>query len=127
MKKHLALSLFFLFTAVSAEQVTDEQLKTSGRALANYKLCADIAKLRQDGAMVHYYSEMYHDTLLESKKLPIWQAQIIFDAQQETSHKLSKIDKSNFERLCLSRFDELTRKIYENKIEAEIKENATNI
>jgi hypothetical protein len=127
MKNILLLSLVFFITAVNATQITDEELKTSGRALANYHLCADIAKNKNDRAMYHYYIEMYDDSALDSKMLPIWQVQIIFAEQKESSQKLAQIDKSTFEKLCLSRFDELTRKIYETKMETEINGNATNI
>jgi hypothetical protein len=127
MKNILLLSLVFFITAVNATQITDEELKTSGRALANYHLCADIAKKQNDSTMYYYYNEMYDDSLLGSKMLPIWQVQVIFDEQQKSRQKLAKIDKNSFEKLCLSRFDELTRKIYETKMEAEIKENAASI
>ena len=124
MKKYLALSLFFLFTAVSAEQVTDEQLKTSGRALANYQLCSNVADKRNDQAMFNYYSEMYSDSLQASKMFYIWQVQVIIDLQQETAMKLAAINKNSFAQLCISRFDDLSRKMQEQKIRKKTKENA---
>ncbi|MEH6454086.1 MAG: hypothetical protein V7782_13715 [Psychromonas sp.] len=132
MNKISAILFIFTFTVlnnkeVNAEINNNDDLKTSGRALANYQLCADIATSIKDKSMFLYYNEMYRYSLLESKMLPIWQVQVIFEAQQQSKFKLLKLDRNSFEVLCLSRFDELTRKIYDTKIHAEIKDNANSI
>ena len=116
MKIFTIFVFLFAYSLAQAEQSRDEQLKMTGRALANYQLCANIAQQRKDPAMFNYYSEMYFDTIQAGKMLPIWQVQIIFDVQQKTAIKLITIDKSSLAQLCISRFDALSRKMQEKKI-----------
>jgi hypothetical protein len=115
--KILILTVFLFFSlAVDAQPLNDQQLKITGRALANYQLCADVAKTAQDQAMFNYYRDMYNDSLSAGKLLHIWQVQIIFNEQQKTANQLAQIDKEDMTQLCLSRFDALSRKMQEQKI-----------
>ncbi|WP_372880541.1 hypothetical protein [Psychromonas sp.] len=109
----------FLFTSflAQAKQVSDEQLKITGRALANYQICANVAQRHQDQAMFNYYSDIHFDSLQAGKMLSIRQVQIIFDEQQQTAVKLAAIDKSSLTGLCISRFDALSRKMQEQKLQ----------
>jgi len=126
--KILTIIVFlFISVALQAKQIRDQQLKITGRALANYQLCTDVAEQRKDPAMINYYSEMYADSLRASKMLYIWQVQVIFDEQKKTAIKLTEIDKNSIALLCISRFDDLSRKMQEQKISEQIKENAAKI
>lgn len=120
--KILILTVFlFVSLALNAKTLSDQQLKITGRALANYQLCADVAKTRQDQAMFNYYRDMYKDSLRAGKLFQIWEVHIIFDEQQKAAMKLAQLDKEAIAQLCLSRFDALSRKMQEQKIRAKIK------
>lgn len=112
------MAFFFLFyVSVSfAEPFSDAQLKTLGRSLANYKACSDIAAEMGDSVMFSYYSEMYNDSLLKRQNHPKNLSDIVAIEQQKSAIKLAKIDRVNLGKLCLSRFDLLSRKMQENKL-----------
>ncbi len=99
-----------------AKQVSDQQLKITGRALANYQLCANVAQDGNDQAMFNYYSEMYSDSLQAGLMLYIRRVQLIYNEQQKTAVKLAQIDRESITLLCTSRFDVLSRKMQEQKI-----------
>ncbi|MFT6927418.1 MAG: hypothetical protein ACJAZP_003052 [Psychromonas sp.] len=118
--KILTLTVFLLISlSVNAKPLSDQQLKLTGRALANYQLCSDVAEDRNDPAMFHYYNDMYNDSLRAGKLLYIGGVQVIFTEQQKTAIKLDQIDKDSITLLCLSRFDGLSRKMQEQKMAAE--------
>ena len=115
--KILTLTVFLLVSlAVNAKPLSDQQLKLTGRALANYQLCTGVAKNRSDSAMFHYYNDMYNDSLRAGKLLYIGGVQVIFTEQQKSAIKLAQIDKDSLTQLCLSRFDALSRKMQEQKM-----------
>jgi len=123
--KILILTVFLLVSlALDAKPLSDQDLKITGRALANYQLCADSAKKRNDPAMFHYYNDMYNDSLRAGKLFYIGQVEVIFAEQQKTAIELAQIDKDSLTLLCLSRFDALSRKMQEQKLSKEIKENS---
>lgn len=123
--KILTLTVLLLVSlAANAKPLSDQQLKLTGRALANYQLCTGVAKNRNDPAMLHYYNDMYNDNLRAGKLLYIGGVQVIFAEQQKTANKLAQINKGSIEQLCISRFDDLSRKMQEQKLSKEIQENA---
>ncbi|ABM04095.1 hypothetical protein Ping_2358 [Psychromonas ingrahamii 37] len=108
------MTVFLLFSlALNAQPLSDQDLKIMGRALANYQLCADVAKKQKDPAMFNYYNDMYNDSLRDGKLFYIGQVQLIFSEQQKTAIKLTQIDKESIKGLCISRFDDLSRKMQE--------------
>ena len=116
MKIFTIFIFLFISWQINATQISAQQLKITGRALANYQLCTNVAERRHDQAMFNYYTEMYFDSLQAGKMLTIWQVQVIFDEQQTTASKLAEIDKEDITQLCISRFDRLSRRIQEQKI-----------
>jgi len=126
--KILILTVFLLFSlALDAKPLSDLDLKITGRALANYQICTDVAKNLQDPAMFNYYNDMYKDSLDAGKLFQIGEVQVIFAEQQKTAIKLAQIDKDSIKLLCISRFDPLSRKMQEQKIAEKIKENAAKM
>ncbi|HEY5715274.1 MAG TPA: hypothetical protein VIS54_02580 [Psychromonas sp.] len=113
----LLLITVFLFVSLlaDAKPLSDQQLKITGRALANYQLCANVAQNRKDPAMFNYYRGMYLGSLQAGRMLYIRQVQVIFDEQKKTAVKLAQIDKKSITSLCISRFDALSRKMQEQK------------
>ncbi len=111
----IVVFIFTAFQAVAA-QSSDEQLKITGRALANYQFCKNAAQKSHDPAMFNYYNEMYFDSLQAGRVLPIRQVQIIFDEQKKTAVKLVAIDERSLTELCIRRFDALSRKMQEQKL-----------
>lgn len=103
----------------SAEILSDQNLKTDGRALANYQVCAQIADLIGDKAMHSYYAEMFNDSWAVINTYSKNQSYIVIQEFDLTLDKLGKINKQNMEQLCLSRFDPLSRKVLEKKLSAE--------
>lgn len=119
--KILILTVFLLVSlALDAKPLSEQDLKITGRALANYQLCADVAKNRKDSAMFNYYSDMYNDSLRAGKLFYIGQVYIIFSEQKKTAIKLAQIDKDNLRLLCISRFDTLSRQMQEQKMAEKI-------
>lgn len=108
--------LLFYIPVSSAKAFSDEELKTVGRALANYQVCSDISSDMGDSVMLSYYSEMYNDSLRESETYQKTQSDIVFNEQRSSTVKLAKLDRKNLGELCLSRFDLLSRKMQENKL-----------
>lgn len=115
MKILISIVLLFVSLALYAQPLSNQQLKITGRALANYQICTDVAQKSKDPAMYNYYIDMYNDSLRAGKLLYIWQVQVIFSEQQKTAIKLAQIDKSSITLLCISRFDDLSRKMQEHK------------
>jgi hypothetical protein len=115
---NVLISTVFLLVSLglSAQPLSDQPLKITGRALANYQICTEVAQNRKDSAMFHYYRDMYNDSLRAGKLLSIGQVQVIFAEQQKTAIKLAQIDKNSITLLCLSRFDDLSRRMQEPKI-----------
>jgi len=122
----LAVSLLASL-ALDAKPLSDPDLKITGRALANYQFCANLAKNIEDPAMFNYYNDMYNDSLRAGKHFYIGQVQVIFSEQQKAAIKLAQIDKGSLRLLCISRFDALSRKMQDQKLSKEIKENAAKI
>lgn len=104
---------------MSAAPLSDESLKVSGRALANYQVCAQIAADLDDKTMLSYYSEMFNDSSVEINTYPKDLAHIVIKEFNSSVDRLSKIDKRSMVMLCLNRFDSLTRKMQEKKLSAE--------
>ena len=103
------------FLCARCKTLSAQDLKITGRALANYQLCTDAAKKHKDPAMFNYYHDMYNDRLRAGKLFYIGQVQVIFTEQQKTAVKLAQIDKNSIRLLCISRFEDLSRKMHEQK------------
>jgi len=101
--------------AASAETLNTENLKVYGRALANYQLCAQIAAESADKTMHSYYAEMFNDSSTEINAYPKSQSAIIYHEFTRSAAQLVKIDRRSMGKLCLSRFDLLSRKMQEKK------------
>jgi len=93
-----------------------DALKLEGRALANYKTCADIAIGSQDKVMQSYYAEMFTDMSLKIEHYSIEQSDIVDQAYQLSLVEFAKLNRGSLAIFCGSRLDDLTRKMQAKKL-----------
>lgn len=99
-----------------AEPINNETLQLSGRALANYQICAQVAEDLGDKTMHSYYSEMFNDRSIEINQYPQSDSQIVFLEFNKSIIKLANISLPAMTIICSKRFDSLTRKMQEKKL-----------
>ena len=115
--KKVILFYFLTNTCLSfASPVSNESLQLSGRALANYQICAQIAENIGDKTMHSYYSEMFKDSSAANRHYSQQQSQIISLEFNKSIVKLADIEQSIMAIICAKRFDLLTRKMQEKKL-----------
>ena len=99
-----------------ATPVSNKSLQLSGRALANYQMCAQIAENIGDKTMHNYYFEMFKDSTAANRHYSQQQLQIISLEFNKSIVKLANIDQAIMAIICSKRFDPLTRKMQEKKL-----------
>ena len=80
-----------------------------GRALANYQACSEIATDINDEQMFVYYRRMFNDTGLSILSFHDEPAKQVYSAWGKSEKVLLKIGDKNLQKICLSRFDDLSR------------------
>jgi hypothetical protein len=118
LKRIIIFCCLLNISVASAETLSGQNLKLYGRALANYQVCARIAASLGDKTMHSYYAEMFNDSSAEINTYPKSLSYIVIKEFNLSVDKLSKINKQNMGKLCLSRFDSLSRKMQEKKLSA---------
>ena len=115
--------LFFFCVMTShilfAQSLDIDDLKSQGRALANYQTCAELAKDSQDKIMQSYYSDMYADMSLKVERYPAPKSAIVNNAYQLSLVEFTKLNRKNLAVFCGSRLDDLTRKMQAKKLDKE--------
>jgi hypothetical protein len=85
-----------------------------GRSLANYKVCSQTAIDIDDHKMHFYYQKMLNDIGLSILAFNDTDAREVYLAWDKSEKVLLKIDKQSLLKICLSRFDSLSRKMISN-------------
>ena len=106
--KYLAV-LLLLISPLSWSQ--KNALNEQGRALANYQVCSQIATNVNDEAMLNYYLKMFNDSQLSALTLPSQELERVYFAWQKSEQVLLSLDKGSLLKICLSRFDLLSREM----------------
>lgn len=94
-----------------ANNTESEQLDELGRSLANYQVCSRVAMTVNDELMFRYYQTMFNDTrfsLLKKSRTKVGQ---VYTTWNKSEQILLKITEENLLKFCLSRFDDLSRKM----------------
>ncbi|WP_413701533.1 hypothetical protein ACLKMH_07935 [Psychromonas sp. KJ10-10] len=86
-----------------------------GRSLANYDTCTHISEVMNDHQMYFYYKKMFNDLSLGVLALNAQDASHVYDVWLKSELLLRKLNNASMQKMCLSRFDELSRKML-NKI-----------
>ncbi|WP_435235250.1 hypothetical protein ACR30L_16010 [Psychromonas sp. PT13] len=112
------LMLVFVFNShfLLAQPLNEDSLKTEGRALANYKTCADIGKENQDAVMQSYYHDLYTDMSSKTKHYAEEKQTIVNNAYELGLVEFTKLNRQSLAIFCDSRLDDLTRKMQEKKL-----------
>jgi hypothetical protein len=119
LKRSLLFYCLFNSGFAIAAPAANEDLQLSGRALANYQVCTQMAEDMGDNVMHSYYAEMFADGSAELNGYSPKQQQIAINEFNRSVQKLGKINKQAMGQLCLSRFDTLSRKMQEKKLSAQ--------
>jgi hypothetical protein len=82
-----------------------------GRSLANYDACAQVSLAINDQQMFFYYKKMLNDISLSALSLTHNESLKLYEIWMESEKVLMKLNISSMEKLCSSRFDELSRKM----------------
>lgn len=96
---------------VSANNESDEL----GRSLANYQACAQVAVDIDDRQMFVYYQKMLNDTRLSILSFNEDSAKQVYSIWLHSEDILNKIPVSEIQKICLSRFDQLSRQMSGNR------------
>lgn len=86
-----------------------------GRSLANYEVCSQISLALNDQQMFFYYKKMFNDISSGVLALNAKDLQQVYEVWEDSEKILSKLNVTTMESICLSRFDDLSRKML-NKI-----------
>jgi len=93
---------------------TNNDADELGRSLANYQGCSQIATDINDGDMLIYYQNMLNDTRLSILRFNKTKAEEVYLAWNKSEQVLLKIGVQNLQKVCLSRFDALSRQMVRN-------------
>ena len=112
------LILVFVFNShfLLAQSLNEESLKAEGRALANYRTCADIGKDNQDAVMQSYYYDQYTDMSYKTTHYAEEKRIIVNNAYELGLTEFAKLNRESLAVFCNSRLDDLTRKMQEKKL-----------
>tara|TARA_R110001583_G_scaffold33943_6_gene114608 strand:+ start:15147 stop:15500 length:354 start_codon:yes stop_codon:yes gene_type:complete len=86
-----------------------------GRSLANYEACSQVSLTLNDQKMFSYYKKMFNDINLGVLSLNTKDMHHVYGVWGDSEKILSKLNVTTMEGICLSRFDDLSRKML-NKI-----------
>ena len=115
-KKLLLVCCLLNSEALLAQPLTAEKLMVSGRALANYQTCSQLAQELGDSAMYGYYSDMFHDSAAIINRYPESQSKIVYGEFTRSMIKFKRLNKMRLGAFCSSRFSLLSRKMQERKL-----------
>ena len=104
-----------LFLSYSSAWAENRDVNEIGRSLANYQACSQMSIEASDENMFIYYQEMLNDIGMSVLSFDQNAAKKVYDAWDESEGILLKINDKNLMRVCLSRFDLLSRQMA-NKI-----------
>ncbi|MCP4323491.1 MAG: hypothetical protein GY951_08465 [Psychromonas sp.] len=107
--KLLTILLLLVMHPSSWAQKTD--FDELGRALANYQACSEVSISIKDDLMFKYYQGMFNDisiSLLTNNDKDVKQAYL---AWNKSENVLLNLNLETLKIICLSRFDELSRKM----------------
>lgn len=105
--------MLFFFT-VSMARANNSDTHELGRSLANYKVCSQAAIDIDDYKMGFYYQKMLNDIALSILAFNHTDAREVYLAWDKSEKVLLKIGKQSLLKICLSRFDPLSRKMISN-------------
>lgn len=114
MKALIIALLLFNHSLIWANTTEKQELDELGRSLANYQVCSEIAVIIKDELMFSYYQGMFNDARLHLLTKKAERSKQVYSSWQRSEKVLLKIGEDNLQQVCLSRFDELTRKIQKN-------------
>lgn len=115
MKVITFLILFFTCLFSWAESSWAENNDEIGRSLANYEVCAQTSVVLDDPQMYFYYKKMFNDISLRVLALDNRRANQVYEIWRQSEQILGKLNSITMQQMCLSRFDDLSRKMI-NKI-----------
>lgn len=88
-----------------------QKMDELGRSLANYQVCSLVSTAISDEQMFNYYQKMFNDTGLRVLSLNAQLASQVYVAWGKSEKLLLTIEKKSLQKICLSRFDGLSRKM----------------
>ena len=103
--------IIFLLLRHSLLLASSENLNELGRSLANYQTCSHVSVAMGDEQMFSYYQNMFNDTRLSLLSLKAFEASEVYTTWSASEKVLNNIGSKNLQGFCLSRFDELSRKM----------------
>jgi hypothetical protein len=112
MKIITALLLFFSHSLTWANNIDTHEL---GRSLANYKACSKVSVKINDDQMFNYYQNMFNDTSFALLARTTEKSNQVYATWAKSERILVHIGEQSLQNICLSRFDELSRKMF-NKV-----------
>lgn len=110
MKIFSVILLLFTFSS-SLLWATPQSFKQLGRSLANYQVCSEVALSIADLQMNNYYKNMFNDTQLQLLSQSTENTRIVYATWDNSEKVLLKIGGENLQKICLSRFDALSRQM----------------
>jgi hypothetical protein len=113
MKVTLILLLMFSYSFAQANSTNEAQL---GRSLAIYHACSKISVAINDEQMFNYYQKMLNDFSLDLLTLSMRQAEKVYAIWDKSEKILINIDEQSLQKMCLSRFGELSRRVLNTEV-----------
>ena len=108
MKVIIVLLLLFIHPLTWGNNMSMHEL---GRSIANYQACSKVSIAINDDLMFDYYQSMFNDTSVGLLALKSDQSTLIYAIWDVSEKVLLNIGEQNLRQVCLSRFDELSRKM----------------
>lgn len=108
MRTFIFLCLLLTYPLVVVAQQDNDEL---GRAMANYQACGQAALQFNDQAMFVYYQQMFNDSRLSTLAFDDASAEQVYRAWAASEKALQRIASKHLHKLCLSRFDDLSRQM----------------
>ncbi len=112
MKVTTVLLLLFSHSLTWANNIDTHEL---GRSLANYQACSEVSVMMNDDQMFNYYQNMLNDTRFALLALTSEKSKQVYVTWTKSEAVLVNIGEQSLQKICLSRFDELSRKMF-NKV-----------
>ncbi|GLS89263.1 hypothetical protein GCM10007916_03300 [Psychromonas marina] len=111
MKAIICMLLLFSQSVAWANNRDTDEL---GRSLANYQICSQISNDINDREMLIYYQKMLNDIRLSILHFKATDATEVYLAWDKSEKVLLKVGMQNLQKICLSRFDALSRQMTAN-------------
>ncbi len=110
--KFLTISLLMLISLLCSAQASDIGELELGRSLANYQACSKVAVSINDEVMVNYYQRMFNDATISMLSINNEEGRLLYSVWDKSEKVLSHIGKQGLQEICLSRFDNLSRSLF---------------